>query len=452
MNPRPLTAILAAAALSLGLAACSSDSQPLIQTGEVGTATVVEVVEAPANVVAAAAASVTSPATGTVRTISVSDGQRVGKGDIILVIDSPETDRALATAQQAAAAAPPPVSLGAVSSSASSAQATAAAERAFAQARAAAVRIPDPQTRKQALQQVAAAKAQFEAAQATATATVDQINQGIASLQQALASLTQSQQLQGQAAVAAAQRAVDALTVRAPIAGKVIFGASAGSGSGTDNGSLSGLVNQLPSSLSGQAQSLLGGSGSSQGGGSTTGALNVGSPVSSGDPLLTITDVSTMSLRAEVDETDILLVHKNVKADVQLDAVPGASYRGVVRNVDFSPTTSARGGVAYVVRLDLGGGTMPDGLPAPKPRPGMSAIASLRVAIAKDTMAVPVSAVFRNGDQDAVWFVNNGKAEARTVTLGAQGQDYLQVTDGLQLGDLIVTKGADQVREGQSIP
>jgi RND family efflux transporter MFP subunit len=178
----------------------------------------------------------------------------------------------------------------------------------------------------------------------------------------------------------------------------------------------------------------------------------VGSPVSSGDPILTITDVSTLSLRAAVDETDVLLVRKGVKADVELDAVPGASYRAVVRNVDLSPTTSTRGGVTYVVRLDLGGGTLPDGLPAPKPRPGMSAVAALLVAIERDTLAVPVSAVFRDGERDAVWIVDDGVAETRTVSLGAQGADFLQITDGLEVGDVIVTSGADQVREGQELP
>jgi HlyD family secretion protein len=255
--------------------------------------------------------------------------------------------------------------------------------------------------------------------------------------------------VQAKAGLAGAQRAVRDLTIRAPISGRVIIGAGAATSSG--NPDLSGLVGQLPDSLTGQAESLLGGGGNSAGG-STTGILQVGSPVSDGDPLLTITDVSSLSLRAEVDETDVLLVHRGVKADVELDAVPGAKYQGVVRNVDLAPTTSSRGGVTYLVRLDLGGGTMPDGLPAPRPRPGMSAIASLRVATAKDTLAVPVSAVFRNGESDAVWYVDGGVAETRTVTVGAQGTDFLQITDGLQLGDMIVTKGADQVREGQAIP
>ena len=442
-----LRPVLIGLGLVLGLSACSDNSTPTIATGEVGTQTVVEVVEAPSNAVAAASATVSASATGSVRSLRVRDGQRVAKGDVLVLIDSPSARQNLAQAQQAAAAAPTAVSLQQVPTGVSTDQASRSATRAFDRARSAARRIPDRQLRRQALQQIATAEAQFRAAQAQASATVASINQGISSLEQALASLTQAQQAQAQLALTAAQRTVAGLTIRAPIAGRVVIGAAAG---GSGSAGLSGLADQLPDSLSGQAQSLLGGSGSA--GGSTTGSLQAGSPVSAGDPLLTITDVSALTLQAEVDETDVLLVHKHVKADVEFDAVPGASYRAVVRNVDLSPTTSSRGGVSYVVRLDLFGGTMPDGTPAPNPRPGMSAVVSLRVATARKAVAVPVSAVFRDGESDAVWLDDNGVARKTLVTLGAQGQDYLQVTDGVQLGDVIVVRGADQVSEGQDLP
>ena len=438
-----------ALAAVLVLSACSSDEAPPVETGAVGRQTVIERVEAPASVVAAATAIVTSPADGTVARVVVRDGQRVRRGRTLFVVDSPETDQRLAQAEQAAAGAPAPVDLPQASTGASAQQATSAAQRAFAQAREAARQIDDRQLRQQALQQVAAAEAQVAAAQAQAQATVDQINSSVSSLEQTLASFTQAQQAQVQAAVGAARKAVAALTVKAPISGRVILGASAGTGGGDD---LSGIVDQLPSSIAGQAETLLGGSDGGAGSGSSSGIVSAGSPVSAGDPILTITDTSELSLRAQVDETDVLLVRKGVKADVELDAVPGARYRGVVRNVDLSPSTSSRGGVSYVVRLTLRGGTLPDGSPAPAPRPGMSAVASLRVVTSVDAIAVPASAVFRDGDRDAVWVVTDNLAEEQYVTLGAQGEEYLEVVDGLSEGDTVVVRGADQVVEGEELP
>ena len=414
----------------------------------VGTSTVVEVVEAPATVTANATATVSAPATGTVRQLRVRDGQRVRAGRVLLVVSSPETVRALSQAQQAAAAVQGGVSLGGVDVSAGQSQADRAATTAFRAARRAAQQIPDPTLRRQSLAQIDQAEAQYQAARAQVQATVTQINSGVANLEQALGALTQAQRTQVALAVQAANSAVDALTVRAPIAGTVVFGPAAGGGSSSD---LGGLVEQLPGSLAGQAQSLLGG-GTSATGGSTSGRLTPGSPVSSGDPLLTVTDVSALSLTAEVDETDVLLVRKGVRADVELDAVPGATYRAVVRNVDLNPTTSGRGGVGYITRLDLFEGRLPDGSVAPRPRPGMSAVARLRVLTARDAVAVPAAAVFRDGDQDAVWLVVGGVARKQPVTLGAQGVDEIQVASGLSVGDQIVVKGADQVSDGQQIP
>ena len=438
----------ATAALLVLASGCSSDDSPVVEVGEVGRETVVERVEAPATVVASASAAVSSPATGTVSRVAVRDGESVRRGDVLFVVDSPETEQRLQQAEAAAATTPAPVNLAEASGSASANEAAAAAARAFDQARTAARQIQDSDARQQALQQIAAAEAQVTAAQAQAQATVDQINSSVTALEQSLGSFAEMQAAQAQASVVSAQRAVRALTVKAPIAGRVVFGASSGGGGGGDD--VSSLVDQLPSSVAGQAESLLG-SGTSEGG-STTGIVSAGSPVTGGDPILSITDTSQMTLRAEVDETDVLLVRRGAIADVELDAVPGARYRGSVLNVDLSPTTSSRGGVSYVVRLSLGGGTQLDGEPAPRPRPGMSAVASLRVLTSKNAVSVPVAAVFRDGDRDAVWVVDGDEPTKREVTLGAQGEEYLEIVEGLSEGDTIVTRGADQVREGEALP
>ena len=149
---------------------------------------------------------------------------------------------------------------------------------------------------------------------------------------------------------------------------------------------------------------------------------------------MTVTDASTLSLTAEVDETDVLLVKPGVPAEAELDAVPGATYDATVTTIDLTPTTSTRGGVTYVVRLSLGRGTAADGAAAPTPRPGMSAVVDLRVRTARDVVAVPASAVFRDGRRDAVWVVTNGGARKRLVRLGAQGESASRSSRGSRRG------------------
>ena len=117
--------------------------------------------------------------------------------------------------------------------------------------------------------------------------------------------------------------------------------------------------------------------------------------------------------------------------------------------MDLTPTQGTGGGVTYRVRLTLGPGTLGDGGLAPRPRPGMSAVANLKVRTATDAVAVPLAAVVRDGDADAVWVRSAaGQGRARPVTLGAQGATDVAVTDGLRTGERVVVTGADTVRAG----
>lgn len=176
-----------------------------------------------------------------------------------------------------------------------------------------------------------------------------------------------------------------------------------------------------------------------------------GGRVTAGTPVLTIVDTGALGLLAEVDETDVLLVRPGLVADVELDAVTGASYDATVRSVDVLPTSSARGGVTYRVRLSLGAGRFGEDEAAPAPRPGMNAVVHLRVREAAHAVTVPASAVFSADGRDAVWLVRDGRADRAPVTVGVQGQDLVQILDGVQAGDRVVVRGTDQVQDGQEV-
>ena len=430
--------------LLVGVSGCSDDDNG-VRLATVGRSTVTEVVEAPATVTAKATAEVTSAADGRISELRVREGQAVRAGKVILRISSPRAERQLRDARQADAQAASAGNVSVQGGGLTSAQrrADADAQAAFTAARRSAKEISDPQVRAQALAAVRASEAQYAAARAQALDAVRQFNAGLGSLSTAIGSLASAQRVQTRAAVAAAQRTVDALTIRAPISGRVSL-TTGGQGSGAgDSGAA--LLDQLPDSVRGQAGDLLGSSGGAQ----VTGSLAEGQPVRAGQLLLRVTDASALTLAAQVDETDVLLVKAGVVGRAELDAVPDATYDAEVTTIDPTPSTSSRGGVAYTVRLSLGRGTEEDGTTAPEPRPGMSAVVDLLVRTATDAVAVPASAVFRDGRRDAVWVVRVGVARKQLVRVGAQGEDEVQIVEGLKGGERIVVRGADRVRDGQ---
>ncbi len=369
-------AVAAVAVAAVVLTGCTGDDSGGVEVAAVGRSTVTEVVEAPATVEARATTTLTSPATGEVARVFVRDGERVGAGVLVVRISSPETTARLsqAQAQLAQVESSVPGQPSYVSVGAAQTQADTAAGGAFDGARRAAGQIPDPRLRAAALRQVAAAERQYALAAAQARAAIAAINSGIGDLSAALASLTAAQRAQAQVAVDAAEKAVEALDVRTPIAGTVQLGGSAAAGStaADQQGSLDSALGQLPAGVREQASAALGG-GTPTGSDPairTVGPVTDGMPVTAGMPLATVVDTAVLALVAEVDETDVFLVRPGVRARAELDAVPGASYAAAVAAVDLSPTTSARGGVSYLVRLTLGGRHAGRRRPGPAPPAG----------------------------------------------------------------------------------
>ncbi|BCY12295.1 efflux RND transporter periplasmic adaptor subunit [Actinoplanes sp. L3-i22] len=418
--------------LLLTAASCQKDDTG-VRLGTATVGTVGEVVEAPGAVTARTAATVTAPAAGTVDDLRVEPGDRVAKGDVLAVVDAPELRQRRDAALKALDRLP---SGGGGVPSGDFTQVRRTTDKqatdAFEQATDAAAKITDPALRKALQEQVGAAREQYRAASAAAAAAVRAVQRGVSSLGQAVAALSAAQRLQAQQAYELADAAVDALTLKAPVAGVVQFGGPA------------------PAAAPADLSSLVSGAGQTTTPEGVDTSVFKGAYVTAGTPVLTVVDIAHLGLSAEVDETDVLLVKAGVQADVELDAATGASYPATVRSVDLLPTTSARGGVSYRVRLDLGAGKYTDGSgAAPTPRPGMSAVIRLRVRQADDAVTVPASAVVSADGRDTVWAVLGGKYQAVPVRLGVQGEDTVQVLSGVSAGQRIVVAGADRVRPGE---
>ncbi|MEU6407939.1 biotin/lipoyl-binding protein [Microbispora sp. NPDC046933] len=446
-------------------AGCSSSEPQKAQVATVTRTTVSEAVEAPATVGARATATLTAPASGTVARLYVQDGDTVKKGQILARISSPQARQQLSAARKADRQAARPVSFGGAPVTVrlprlrlpSSLDAHVA--RSFARARKAARSIDNRAARARLLAAIDVADKSRQAQRRALGEVLDgltrsldqtlsqvsgQVSAGMSGLSASLASLRAASRSQTRAAVRAAEQTVDALVVRAPFGGVVTLG---GASTAAGAGGLGALVSQLPAGLLGQA----GAGQAAAPAGRSGGTIATGVPVAAGDPIVTVTDVSVLTLSADVDETDVLLVHRGTPAEVEFDAVTGGTYAATVTGVGVAPKEGATGGVSYPVRLRLGRGSYDDGSAAPAPKPGMSAVVRLAVRRSENATAVPASAIVTSGRETIVWAVREGRAERRVVRLGAQGDAVVEVLSGVSPGERVVVKGADAVRPGQTL-
>lgn len=452
-----LGSVLLAAALALG--ACSSGPDRRFAADAVRTADVVERINAPGSLEAAAQADLAAPAAGQIDRLLVADGARVHQGQVVAQLSSSQVDAQIRQARSALAAASslgsvvPTLSTGSAISLVNDVQSQVAST---SQAVLNALRgilpmLPEPQRGRLADQldqaQERIAKAQQRADRAARQAA-DVANQQVDAVRRSVDAATAAQRAQAAIAVEVAESQRDRLTLRAPLSGTVQLGRS-----GTGGGS--GGVPTLPSLPAGAEQALqglTGGAASAQ----TGPVLRTGAEVAAGQTVATVYDVASLTVATSVDETDVALVRAGQPAVVELDAFPGARFAARVRRVAVAPSPSGRsaaGGVTYQVDLTLGEVVeAAEDERRPTPRVGMTATAQIEVRRARGALSVPGSALVGRERGQAVFVIEGGKVRLRQVRVAADGEDRVAIAAGLRDGERVVSRGAERLRDGQDWP
>ena len=155
-----------------------------------------------------------------------------------------------------------------------------------------------------------------------------------------------------------------------------------------------------------------------------------GQTFSTNDEIIVMSD--RLSVKAQVDETDIAQVHRGQKAVITLDAYPNQEIAGKVDKIAFDATTSNNVTI-YIV----------DVIPEKTPdfmRSGMTANVSLEVKRANDVVMIPLSAVSYEEGKAYVQRPHKnhpGPGEKVFIKTGLSDGKNIAV-QGLEEGDTIV--------------
>jgi RND family efflux transporter MFP subunit len=155
--------------------------------------------------------------------------------------------------------------------------------------------------------------------------------------------------------------------------------------------------------------------------------------VKAGEHQYEIADLSTVWVDVDIYEYELPWVHKGMAAEMDLAYIPGKRYSGDVLFIYpfLDPKTRT-------ARLRL---SFPN--PDNALKPGMYANVTLQSALPEKRLVVPQEAVIDSGVRKRVFVSREkGKYEAREVTLGVEGNDYMfEVIEGLAEGEEIVVSG-----------
>jgi HlyD family secretion protein len=193
--------------------------------------------------------------------------------------------------------------------------------------------------------------------------------------------------------------------------------------------------------------------------------------------IMTVADLSVMEAEVMVDETDIRSLKLGLPAEVRVDALEGLKIKGEVTEIGSSAVVRGTSQTAGQATASGNTGnqakdfkvtiTLED--PPPNLRPGLNATADITTAKKENVLAVPIQAVVvrevnkegkiidpdavqasggdtvvdlgktKGEEKDGVFIRAKDKAAFRPVKTGIIGETDIEVLDGLQEGEEIVT-------------
>jgi RND family efflux transporter MFP subunit len=173
------------------------------------------------------------------------------------------------------------------------------------------------------------------------------------------------------------------------------------------------------------------------------------SPASSGGgqmqpmALAEIAHLEALEFHVEVDQTDIGLIKRGLRASIVLDAFPEQRFAGTVEEAMLSSVEEVGGRVRYKVRVELQKSEAPLRL-------GMTGTVDFLLARKENIVMLPTAVLFQRGGEEFVFVVEDGKAHLRPIKTGLRNEDVVEVV-GLPVGAQVIDQGRARVKDGQTV-
>ena len=184
--------------------------------------------------------------------------------------------------------------------------------------------------------------------------------------------------------------------------------------------------------------------------------IRVGDNIWGGINIISLPDLSKMQVKTYVNEVDVDKLTVGQNAVIQLDALPGPTFTGIVSNI--ATLGREKEGEKNVKVFDI---TIEIDQQDERLRPGMTATSEVvietippRVPVKKNSIQppprkeilaesaplplyVPLDAVFEKDGRTVVYRIVDGQSEETEVALGKRNENYVVVENGLTPSDRV---------------
>ncbi|WP_420152511.1 efflux RND transporter periplasmic adaptor subunit [Siphonobacter sp.] len=169
----------------------------------------------------------------------------------------------------------------------------------------------------------------------------------------------------------------------------------------------------------------------------------IGEIVGSGMPLFIVSDIQKVKVNAAIPESELQRVKIGQSAQVYISALD-STFTGKVTEVGSAADATTR---SFSVKIELRN-------PKLLIRPGMVAEVKLPSTQKTESLTLPAEAVLHDTDNSSYVFVADSQkkqAFKRRVSIGRLLDSTIEITSGLQPGELVITGGQQKIHDGSAI-
>jgi len=158
----------------------------------------------------------------------------------------------------------------------------------------------------------------------------------------------------------------------------------------------------------------------------------VGESVTAGEAIIDILPNNQSQIIVDVYEEEISAINIGDKADIEVIALPNQNFSGEV--IKISPGGKLEGGVVYYeVTIVLEKNSS-------KLKPEMTADVAIKTEVKENVLAVPEQVIEEDeAGNYFVWVFQSGEVKKRIIQTGLKGEDFVEITTGLEEGEKVVT-------------
>ncbi len=175
--------------------------------------------------------------------------------------------------------------------------------------------------------------------------------------------------------------------------------------------------------------------------------IREGATVRERQAIITIPDMTRMSVNVKIHESYIQKIKKGQKARITVDAFPDKILEGEVTKVGVLPDSQNRWMnpdlKVYNTTIAINGTY--DWV-----KPGMSAKVEILVDHLSDVVYVPVQAVSPDAGEQVCYVATAFKPERRVVAVGQFNDEFIEIKKGLKEGERVLLRLPDGVEQGGS--